>query len=240
MASRTSAYLSWLPTGGSRQKLFFDVVPSEVQTGESDITEHPVEQGPSFTDNIRAKLDSVTLDVFVSNEPLYDINDRGASLKSKTLDVKTYDPPLAPTPGALFSAIGGALSRAFNSAPVTTQAYVLTFDQEFDAVSETQAILDILQKGGQLIDVYTTTKEYTNMVLQKWTGTRDPSVGNGGKFNLQFRQIRIVEVKLVNAPVPTEKRAKPALKKGPQGPEPTPPAKPKSVARALLGNLFKP
>lgn len=241
MARRTRAFLKWTPEGAPRQTLQFDVVTNEQQEGSSEITEHPVEVGPNVTDHVRSKLNVVTIEGFISNEPLYDTGERGASLRTAQLDVKTYTPPLAPTPGALFSALGGGVSRLFGAVPQQTSVSVLQFDREFDAVAETHEILENLRTTAQLIDLYTTTAEYQNMILERVTLPRDASSGTGGKFQLSFRQIRLVEVKLVTAPVPTEVRGKKAVKKGPKGPEPVKdPVKLKSVARSFLGNIFKP
>lgn len=240
MARRTRAFLKWDPVGAPRQTLQFDVVTNEQQEGTSEITEHPVEVGPNVTDHVRSKLNVVTLEAFVSNEPLYDTGGRGASLRAATLDVKLYTPPFAPTPGALFSAIGGGVSRLFGGAPQQVSANVLQFDREFDAVAETHAILETLRTTAQLIDLYTTTTEYQNMILERVSLPRDASTGTGGKFQLSFRQIRLVEVKVVTAPVPTEIRGKKAVKKGPQGPEPVKdPVVKKSVFKSLVGDLFK-
>lgn len=231
MTSR--AYISWTPDGGQRQVLQFDVITDETQEGAADVTEHPVEQGPNVSDHVRPLLNSVSLEAYISNEPLFDTGERGASLKSIDLDVKTYVAPLAPTPGSLFSALGGAISKLFGGSSPIFQASVLKFDNDFDAVSDTWAILETLRKTGQLLTVYTTIAEYDNMILIKNRLPRDAGSGTGGRFSLDFKQIRLVQVALVTAPVPTEKRAVKKVDKGPQGPKPDPtPEQRKSVAKA--------
>jgi hypothetical protein len=229
----TRAYISWTPAGGQRQVLQFDVVTDEIQEGAADVTEHPVEQGPNVSDHVRPLLNTVSLEGYISNEPLFDTGGRGAALKSIDLDVKTYVAPLAPTPGALFSALGGAISKLFGGSSPIVQASVLKFNSAFDAVSDTWALLETLRKTGQLLTVYTTVDEYDNMVLIKNRLPRDAGSGTGGRFSLDFKQIRLVQVALVTAPVPTEKRAVKKVDKGPQGPKPDPtPAQRKSTAKA--------
>lgn len=228
MAFRTKGFMRWQPEGGTRQFLTFDVIETEQQEHTNEITQHAVERGPNVTDHVRRNLDIVTFEAIISNEPLYDTGERGASEKSLLLDIPTFTPPASPTPGALFAAIGGAISSLFSNKPVI-KAQVMTFDGDHDMVSETHEILKRLVDTAQLIDVTTTTAEYRDMILQKATMVRNADIGTGGTFSMTFMQIRRVEVKLVTAPVPTIVRAKKAVPKGPQGPTPTPGPK-KSVA----------
>lgn len=231
MAQVRNAFLRWTPKGGQRQFLSFDVVPNETQSMTATMTERPVEKGPDVTDHVRQDLDNVKLECVISNEPLYDTGERGAVQESVPLEFKQYTPPLVPTPGALFGALGGAISRLFGSELKAT-AQVLTFDSDSDMVSETHDILRTLKESAQLIDLYTTTHEYHDMIL---LSCEYNPVGTGGTFNLNFRQIRRVEVKVVTAPIPTEIRAKKAVKKAAQGPAPAPEAI-QSVTRHWLGH----
>lgn len=236
MAKVRNAFLRWTPKGGQRQFLSFDVVPGETQMASASVTEHPVEKGPDVTDHVRQNLDQVKLECVVSNEPLYDTNERGATEQSVPLTFPQYAPPLTPTPGSLFGALGGAISRLFGSA-LTANAQVLKFASDSDMVSETHDILRTLKETAQLIDLYTTTHEYHDMILES---IEVNPVGTGGTFNLNFKQIRRVEVRVVTAPIPTEVRAKKAVKKGPQGPAAAP-AQVQSVTRKALGhNPFAP
>lgn len=234
--SHRRAHLKWTPEGGTPQLLEFDSVTTEQQEGTVEVTSHPVERGPNVTDHVRTQLDQVTLEVFISNEPLYDIGERGALEQSVTLDVPRYIPPLTPTPGSLFAAVGGAISALFGQKVETYQAQVLRFPRAFDIVAEVHGTLKDLLEAHQLIDVYTSTREYRDMILTKVGLPRTLETGSGGAFQLTFQQIRRVEVKLVTAPIPTVKRAKKQVDKGPQGPTP-PPGPTKSLAAATIDKV---
>lgn len=215
MARRTkTAFLSWTPKGGKTRTLFFDVLITEATETSAIITEHPVEVGPDVSDNVRPSLTSLTLEVLVSNHPIIDTNNRGAAMNLVHLDV----PPPPPPPGALFGQIQSAITSLLDK-KIPSSATVFQFSNAFNAVKETQDILDLLRTSAQLIDVYTTTAFYRNMVLRSVRLTKDSTTGTSGRFSLEFAQIQLVELKLVQAPTPTEIRATPAVKKGGQAPE---------------------
>lgn len=63
------AFISW----GDRdpfKSISFDIVTSETPVLSNTITEHPVEEGANVADHIRPNLDTLSMEVFVSNTPL--------------------------------------------------------------------------------------------------------------------------------------------------------------------------
>jgi len=234
------AFLKWLPTGSVQFKfMYFDVVTSETHEGSSFISEHPVEKGANVSDHVRDELDKVTLEVFISNAPLGMPNTPGVGdgqQQSMPIDAPTYTAPLAPTPGAVFSAIGGAVSSLTNlilGKNDKVNANVLVFG-DTNYVAQTLEALRDLKASKQMVNLVTSEHLYDSMILENYTLPRDSSSGTGGAFTLSFKQMRIVESKIVAAPVPTEPRAKVPVARGAKGPEDTD-ANKSSVLNGLMG-----
>lgn len=232
------AYFQWQNKSGLVQYLRFDVVKNELHEISTLITEHPVEEGANITDHARANLDAIKLDVFVTNAPIDDedhysephTKKRGA-IQSMDLLVFPYEPPLAPTPGAVFGAIGGAINSLLNGKPQYS-ATVLQFSTPFNAVSDTYHVLRALRDTAQLITVITPMWDYDNMLIESVDLPRDEKTGDAGRFSISLRQIRLVQTQQVAQPVPTQVRATPKKEKGQKGPREEP--KKKSAALALL------
>lgn len=94
----TGAYLLW--TDGAGQHTFvFDCVLSEDWTEPVQITEHPVEDGPNVTDNIRVGLITCRLQIRATNEPLGD--NQWATIGAQSLPLQVPAPQWIPASGAL-------------------------------------------------------------------------------------------------------------------------------------------
>ena len=231
------AFVKWLPTGAVQFKfMYFDVVTSETHEGSCFISDHPVEKGADISDHVRDELDKVTLEVFISNAPLGMPNTPGVGdgqQQSMPIDPPTYTAPLAPTPGAVFNAIGGALSSLLSGKADKINANVLVFGDTNYVAQTLEAIRD-LKTSKQLVNLVTSEHMYDSMILENYTLPRDASSGTGGAFTLSFKQMRIVESKVVSAPVPTEPRAKVPVARGAKGPQDTD-ANKSSVLNSLMG-----
>lgn len=239
------AYLTWTPKGGNMKSLYFDVVTEEAQVLATKITEHPVEAGPDVADHMRRELDMITLEVFVSNTPVYDVNSRGGKVVPVELKVEKYEAPLEFTPGSLYSAAGGALKKGITALTDAITggnserkniATVMKFGTEFDAIGDTLTLLRGIRGTSQLVDVMLPSRIYQDMALTNIEVRRNAGTGEGATFSLEFKELRKVKVSLVAAPTPTEPRAKPAQKKGAKDPKDieAPPRK-KSLLKSLLG-----
>lgn len=236
----SAAYLSWTTDAGLSKSLFFDVVTEIGVELSSATTEHPVEDGVNVSDHVKKELDKVNLEVFVSNAPIEDINDRGGRVSTIPIKLQHYKAPLAPTPGAVFNAIGGALKDAVGSLLGKKEEYgvqVLQWDDSFDAVADTLTILENLKNTAQLVDIFMSARDFSNMFLEKIDLQKNAGTGTGATFHLSFKEIRKVKVRLVNAPVPTETRAQLQKPKGAQGSKDAPAQGPKkSVAKGIVDN----
>jgi len=199
----------------------FDVVVSEIHKFSNSVTEHPVEKGPNITDNVRAELDTITLEVFVSNTPinsgnLLKPNPRG-SFNSLKLDIPEYKAPFAVTPGAAFNAVGNAINSLIGSNKKVDGAITLQFAQPFNAVSEIFTELRKLRDSGEIVKVITANWDYDSMVVASVEMPRTNAEGTGARFTIELKQIIQVETKRTAEPVPTQVRGKKAKNKGTKG-----------------------
>jgi len=238
MGSASGAFLWWTTDAGEFKSHYFDVVTNEGQELTSTVTEYPVEDGVNVADHVQRELDKVSLEVFVSQTPIYDLNGSGGKITSIPINVTKYKPPLAPTPGAVFNAVGGALKDAVGSLlgnKVEYAAQVLTFPEGYEPVAETLALLEKLKNDVQLVSIALPSKLYENMCLTHIAVKGDAGTGTSRAFTLDFTELRKVKVQIVNAPIPTEIRAMPMVSKGVQQPKEVPPtdAKKKSWAKAM-------
>lgn len=232
------AFLTWVPDGGGDAKsLYFDVCTEEDKDFSSTVTEHPVEDGVNVADHVKKELDKLSIEVFVSNAPVYDFNARGSGVQSVPIPLQKFKPPLAPTPGAVFSAIGSAISGLF-SGDTQYSANVMKFGSEFNAIEDTETKLKKLKDDVQLVTVVTAGGVYDDMFLEHIAVQRNAGSGDGATFRLEFREVRKVQVSLVNAPKPTEPRGQTMKPKGVQtGKTPKSPDQMKSWAKSGLDNL---
>lgn len=233
MGNFDAAYLNFEST-----PLRFDIVSDESADLTAEATEHPVEDGSDITDNIRDKADEITLNVFVSNTPIADVNGLyGATYATVPLDIPSLDRPVYPTPGSLenaaIGAIGSAISTLLNGTPPPIAATVLTFPVKFNAVKDILDILSDWKSRGVLGEVITASRTYESMAITHIGYKRDTTTGDGATFTIDLKEIRIATAKLVNAPIPTEIRGKLMKNKGAQPTIEIPDGPKKSLALKL-------
>lgn len=245
------AFLQNVDTG---DLLAFDVVVTEQPSFPTSITEHVVEKGADVADNIRVGLKSLTLEVFVSNEPINQANQWMTGAQSPA----EFD--VSDTPQDRKSAFGPILTnKTWFTLPIgvpivnmlvaheqdipfkpnvgldptqgfTVKPQVLQFDDFTDAVQKTHDYLDLLRSGPSLVTVYGTKGTYDNMAIESFSMTRNADTGTGATFTIQLKEIRIVTTKTVNAPKPTAARGNTPKAKGGQA---TADAEPQKVSVLL-------
>jgi len=95
------AFLLWTETGAATSSILsFDIVETENPQFPTTITEHVVEEGADVSDNVRVGLRQITLEVFVSNEPIFQGNQFGTGqLSSMPLVTPDADGQPIPPPG---------------------------------------------------------------------------------------------------------------------------------------------
>jgi hypothetical protein len=223
--------------------LHFDAVTKEQTKHTAKVTEHPVEEGANVSDHIRDELDTVTLEVFVTNQPIKDVNGiydldlnyielievdgKDGVLAGKSLDVPKYR-PVPITPGAAIQAIGNAVRDLMSDATVAqlygqtstkkliAAAPVQNWPTKFNAITDTVAQLVDWKMRGVVGKVITPWKTFPAVAITDVGTARDAPTGDAAIVSLTFKEIRLVESKLVTAPVPTEPRGNTQKAKGRQ------------------------
>jgi len=202
-------------------ELHFDAVLSEEHSRTATVTDYAVEQGVNVADHVRPDVDEVTLEVFVSNQP---INSTDAQLLPLTLDI--------PQPGGGTFLEGGTsalldkglqLVGLAKGYPTQLTYQVLQFSADADYVATAYETLTKLRDTATLLNVTTPRQLYQNMVLAKIGMTRNPQIGSGGaNFSLEFKGIRIVSSAVVAAPLPKFVAGAPTVDKGKKDPAKAP------------------
>lgn len=248
---QASAFLFWAEKSGTMKTLLFDCVTEETQILSANVTEHPVETGANISDHHRRELEEVNLTVRITNQPIYteataSRGNRTGQVRGVKLDAPQYEPykaPFALTPGAAFSAVGDAISSGIDAltgggSAAVTSANVLQFADPFEAVGDTFAILKRLRDTAQEVQVFLSrTATPPAMLLTKVELKRNAQFGDGAEIAMTFKELRKVKVSLVGAPIPSEPRAKPAVKKGAKDTKDAKnPERKKSALRSLAGH----
>lgn len=231
------AFISWkakdTSPGGT---LGFDLTVTETLISSVTMTEFPVEEGADITDHVRKNADMCTLEVYVSNSPItlenfVDPSSPRGAIQSVQLDLPEFKVPLTSGLGIL-----NRLASLFSSS-TPVKALLLQFDTDFSAPIETLQVLTQIQAEARQIDVFGRDWFLEDMILTDIDAPLDEESGDGGKYTLQFKHIRIVQTQQVTKPVSAEPRAKTPQSNGSKG---STDAKPplQSTAYGLLGKFL--
>lgn len=203
----------------------FDVTLSEAHEETAEVTDHPVEEGSNVVDHIRPMPFTLGLEVFVTNTPINEIIfgpiPHIGKIESVELKIPEYEPPIEATPGSLFrlaEAGIGAIGDLITGGPAPFKAQLLFFQDVFDRVLEIQTVLSELKDRGALITCVTSTRFYTDMAITRISMPRTEA--GGASFQIDFRQVRLVQTATVQAPKPIEQRGEASKKKGAQATKP--------------------
>ena len=154
-----------------------DVVLSEEHTFEADVTDYPVEDGGSFSDNIRPKPVRLVIEGLITNTPLTS----NLSAGSQLVDGKR--PAVFSDNSSLFEgftpATGSLLSQA------TTTVKHLRSDQAYN-------FLRGISLSRDTVPVRTSLGLFENMALVTLTTPRDANTGDALRFSATFQQIQKV------------------------------------------------
>lgn len=202
--------MGWVYLLLENETLGFDATMSETHDNVAEVTEHPVEDGSKIADHVRIQPFSFSCEVYITNTPIVDIG-RG-SYQTFELQLPRYEPP--PRVASLIDAAVDAIKDKILGPPPVLKIQPLVFGEPFDRVKETYDRLTGIQKAGTLMSVLTSVRTYENMILASVSLPRD-EIG-GARFNLDFKQIEIVQTETVAAPKPVEPRGAPGQKKGGQ------------------------
>ncbi len=229
------ALISWNVTDGGIPggSLSFDVVTAETVTKSSTATEKPVETGANISDHVRPNLDTLSLKVFVSNQPLEGTSRIDGSTRGAVMP-NALDVPTPPPHTSITSLLAGALATLSSAPPLVKDppvANLLTFLVPFSATIETFDLLDLLRLNAVPLRVISRDWFLENMIVQSLSEPRTADTGDGAEFEIEFKQIRIVETRLTVAPVPAEVRGKGTINAGAKGGTDPTPAKKASLLK---------
>lgn len=231
--SSQSAYLRW-----DNNYIYFDVVLSENHKKSATITEHPVESGADIADHVRVALDEVTLEGFVSNNPIYTgspFANNLSKLEQQSVTLSYDENILAQLPVPVAAGFVEQVTSPLSTVTRRFTATVLAPSTPQDYVSNTLQVLDSLRQKAIIVSVYCPNVTYQNMLIQNIQMTRDPESGLGAKFSVELKEIRIVKSSITDAPSPSipTPRPVPIKPKGPQEEKPITPQKKKTFLKKL-------
>jgi hypothetical protein len=194
----------------------------------ASVTDKPVENTTRLTDHVEKDPILITAEIDVTNTPIEIPDDQQGAFRSLKLTKKyneiTKGAKIEGGPGTKlqFSLIEieiGARPVKITPAETTertesTGVETLQFDQVFDRVKDTFDLLDRLAVGDRLLTAVTRMRTYDNMILQRVSVPEEPR--DAATFTLEFRQVRVEEVGLVEVVPVGERRAESKTAKGAQ------------------------
>lgn len=154
----------------------FDACMQEDYSDESDVTEHPVEDGFDATDHVRHKSQDIMLDVVMSNTPLDDTN-TGLIVVG---------------PGDVVPTLFSGRAEAFLDAIKSLKARSVPVRVFTSLLQNADRILSV-SRGGFLFT-------FSQFLIRSISVQRNNKTGNIVRMGLALKQLRIVTNKIVNAP----------------------------------------
>lgn len=206
----------------------FDATIREVHLGTATPAEHPVQYEPDKTDDVHAERVRLSADCVVSNTPVVDtIGDvRGSYLPLvlQTTNRQLIKParvtggpgPELPIriPFVQLGTTPEVTPAEYRDNPVSVSGASLQFPLPFDRVRSVYAELETLRRAGTRVQVVTSLKTYTEMVI---TSISAPVVARKAiTFGLELSEVFIGASTLVDIPIPLEKRAEKVKAQGAQ------------------------
>lgn len=222
-------FLLWLNDGGETEFAEFDAVTSQSHDSQVQIAEHPVETGSNIADHARTEPERVTLEAYVTNNPLS--TDPGVEANQENLEL---DLPPKPFSGISTSALVGAIGDALFSGAKTASGSVNDGQDRARAVYE---LLKDARDKHRRIRCVTTLAEYDDMLIERLGVPRTIEDGEGISFQIDLKKIRIVTSKIVDAPEPAELRGQGTESKGSKAGKDEKEAK-KERKKSLLRSLY--
>jgi hypothetical protein len=113
---------------------------------------------------------------------------------------------------------GDGIDRPYDL-PDGSAVFGFTVDREADLVTETQDMLTALRLAGATMSILTSRRTYDKMQLLHIGLPVEEGGSRAGKFQLDFKQLYIVQTQIVAAPTPKEPRGAGAVAKGAQKPD---------------------
>lgn len=219
---------------GEIRVVTFDATILENHSTTATATEHPVAAGVDITDHVRAERDTLSVEVHVSNTPIFSPNVDGANGSVRQLEISSTRKQFSRL--AQVKRSGEVENATLEDSTQTRQANVLQFSGSFDRVVSVYEVLTALAKAGQDVTVTTSLRQYDSMVILTVGTPREAGSRNAVKFTMDLAEIRFAETETVDTPEPLETRAERARRRGAQGAEETEEEE-RSMAAALVEDV---
>lgn len=166
--------------------LVIDVVLSVTPEYESEVTEHPVEDGADITDHVRVKNFKLSMEGIASETPI--------NLSSSLVGLVSAAGGIAGSKlaGAYGkAALGGKVGAAVAGIGINTQ-----LGKRSPAETMREFLIGLVQSR-QLFKLWTPQRRYDNLVMVSVSFPKDQSTGRALKFSAQMREIIIVKSQAV-------------------------------------------
>lgn len=199
-----STVITWEDDGGAAVTCEFDTDLQETHDLQNIITDHPVEDGPDISDNVRPQLKRFTVEGYVTDTPLLSNPDVVNHTSFKSIELQIPEQPFKLGVSQLLEAGLSAIGNLITGGPKPLKVQMLTFD---DFKSRKRAAFDILDDcrvKARICRVITALHEYENMVIEQITVTRSPDDGTGATFTVSLKEIERVSSDITIAPEPAE------------------------------------
>lgn len=195
--------------------IWLDAVVSELHTMRNKATRHPLESGGDIVDHVVSEPDGLVMECKVTRTPIRvpQSHAGGAQLLDRDIDV-----PPSGTVSLLGVDVDTSINLGFGSValPQPSRTAVVKFvDGAAGRIDEVYAELQAIMAEKRLVDIRTTLRDYTDMVIE------DVSIpvasGEGGRvmnFQVTAVSIRTSTSRIVDAPAPTQTRAVPTADAG--------------------------
>jgi hypothetical protein len=175
------------------------------------VTQHPVESGADISDHVRPELPTVTLEGVVSNTPLFAVSEI-ASRDGNRRAIGSYQSvPLPPSPVKSFGAslatgLGGAVEGLIRGSMGPSSIDALVFDDLSSRIKEITTLLTEALEASRLMKFVDEARDYENMAIESKAIVRTAEGGKACSVTLTLKQLKIVESKTVDSPIPSELR----------------------------------
>lgn len=217
---------------GEYKVLTFDATIRELHTISATSTSHPVERGVAISDHVQPDLAQVSLEVHVSNTPVYDPHEGAALGQITTATLEGTRRTISR--GAKVERGGKVQEAEFENTTESKGANVLQFPLAFDRVLDIAGVLERLCREGQDVTLSTTQRQWDFMLIKRVSNPRDAENGHATTFSVDLEEVRFAEGETVGVPEPLETRAEAARRRGAMGTEDAESEEDVSLAAQLL------
>lgn len=195
--------------------VWLDAVVHEVHTMGNRVTRHPLESGADVVDHIISEPDSVEIECRVTNSPLRPPQSHADNAREvqRQIDVPPADLISLGPLGPVDTSVGIGFFNA--RLPLSPRSAVVRMVE--GAAGRVDAVYDELRRmmsERRLVDIRTSLRDYIGMAIEQIS----IPVDRRGvlEFTVTASSITVAQSKLVDAPTPTQQRARPTENAGRQ------------------------